>query len=523
MDAPTSDTRKCPFCSSWFSRVDATKRHARRCSQRKGRDLLDRKRGRRVRSCDQCSRVKVHCEPQSTGPCKRCIPRNLACSFGQSSPQLATSPPSPVLPEVIAVNDGRIPLSFLLNATDDQQDFLTERAVGLEPDGAPLGPACLPLPSSTSDGGLLDFLDPSILLLFDHGPRIAPGPPDTLSSIGDGNYLGEFDFTGSWDTTMPARLSMLETELVRHAGHSSDRLAPFDLHAYRSFFSAENVHSFITQFCRKRHYRYPIIHWPTFEPEKVSLALLMAVCLTGAAYSFRAGHDSSHAIQARTFYRLADSYVFQQLDIHLYDSHTDPKSADTIELCQAALLMYALDTLPAGDRAMQHTAVARRLPTLITTVRELGLVEFQHEPFEDREAFIYREQVVRLVAWTFCADCLATLSCNKPPGFSILEMRGDLPCDAKVWDADVVSFSRLREGSIRSTQLSLTDLMSRWLTDDWQTPIERLDLPVFHLHVMLCGKSSNVRFRYNHYLACRSTDPCQTQPSNIPSSTPTSP
>jgi hypothetical protein len=273
----------------------------------------------------------------------------------------------------------------------------------------------------------------------------------------------------------------------------------FDILAFRSFFSIPDVREFIARFCRKRHYRYQIIHWPTFEPENVSLALLMVVCLTGAAYSFSEEHGTTHAVQARTFYGLADSYVFQKLEIHLHTSPTDLELATSIELCQAALLMYALDALPAGDMAMQHTAVARRLPTLIAALRTLGFVNIKHGPSQDWETFIQHEQRIRLVAWTFCADCLATLSCNKPPGFSMLEMCGELPCDSKIWDADAIAFPRLWECSRPTTSLSLTVLVSLCLNDDWPEPVASLRLPLFHLHVMLCGKM---------YPACKNSPSC---------------
>ena len=141
--------------------------------------------------------------------------------------------------------------------------------------------------------------------------------------------------------------------------------------------------------------------------------------------------------------------------------------------------------------AMQHTAVAKRLPTLIAALRTLGFVDIQHGPCQDWQTFIHHEQKIRLAAWAFCADCLATLSCNKPPGFSILEMRGELPCDSKVWDADATAFPRLRECSRQAKPRSLAELMSLCSNDGWREPSINLKLPLFHLHVMLCGKSSS--------------------------------
>jgi hypothetical protein len=135
MNAPATNSRECQFCLAWFSRVDATRRHAKRCPQRKGRILLGRKRGRLARSCDQCSRVKVHCNPGDEGPCERCIPRGLSCTFNRHDTSPTVLDPSPEESfETGRQHVGRIPLSFLLNFTDDHQDYLTEEAIGIEPD-----------------------------------------------------------------------------------------------------------------------------------------------------------------------------------------------------------------------------------------------------------------------------------------------------------------------------------------------------------------------------------------------------
>jgi hypothetical protein len=117
-------------------------------------------------------------------------------------------------------------------------------------------------------------------------------------------------------------------------------------------------------------------------------------------------------------------------------------------------------------------------------------VSVKHEVDEDWQTFILREQAIRTVAWTFCADCLATLTCNKPPSFSIFEMTGDLPCDPRLWEADVDSLSELGRKSGQDTSYSLKDLMSHWLNADWHTPIDSIEFPVFYLHIMLCGMLS---------------------------------
>ena len=150
--------------------------------------------------------------------------------------------------------------------------------------------------------------------------------------------------------------------------------------------------------------------------------------------------------------------------------------------------MYALDTLLAGDTAMQHAAMTKRLPTLISAMRRLNLIGCRHDPSEDWHLFLHREHIARLVSWTFCADCLATLSCNNPPIFSMLEMSGDLPCDPALWDTDSASAFESLRSSRSDASHCLKDLMSRLFDDDWRVDSDWDNLPLFHLHVMLCGE-----------------------------------
>jgi hypothetical protein len=491
MNAPATNSRECQFCLAWFSRVDAARRHAKRCPQRNGRILLGRKRGRQARSCDECSRVKVHCNPGNEGPCERCIPRGLSCTFNRHDTSPTVLDPSPEESfETGRQHGGRIPLSFLLNFTDDHQDYLTEEAIGIEPDGIPLGPTCLPLSDTNVQiDEVLDYLDPSILLLFDHEPYSTSGVLEAPYSEHGKKPFGDFVSTQSSKSVLPTRLDMLGAELKRHAASSFGGSLFFDQQHYRLFFSISNVHRFITTFCRKRHYRYPVIHWPTFEAEKVSLALLLVVSLTGAAYSFDKGVGAADVFAGRQFYKIADAYVFRMLENMMDGPLTGHSLTDSIELCQAALLMYGLNTLPTGGIALQQTAVTMRLPMIVSALRRLDLVNVRHGLDEDWQTSIWREQTIRIVAWTFCADCLATLTCNKPPSFSILEMSGDLPCDPRVWETDLNSFSEIARKSEQVTSYSLKDLMSHWLNDDWHTPIDSIKFPVFYLHIMLCGIS----------------------------------
>ena len=347
----SSSGRECPFCSAVFSRVDGARRHAKYCPQRGGRTLRAGKRGRKTKSCDQCSRIKVHCNAGNQNPCGRCVSRKLDCTFAR----FCTDPTHRQSIHEKSFNSqdstsGRVPLSFLLNVTDDTQDLITERAVGEEPDGALLGPTCTTLPQAQAPSdGTLDFIDPTLLLSSNTQPFLAPLELDGLYNTEEQSLLGAFLSPQSQEDRLSGRLDLLELDVATHASSGDRYRGSFDSAAFRCFFTVSNVHSFAMTFCRKRHYRYPVIHWPTFSLEEASLPLLMVVALTGATYSYRPGQGSEQIANARKLYHLADSYVFHQLRQFLDHLPSGFDLPEAIQLCQASLLMYALDTHLAGE------------------------------------------------------------------------------------------------------------------------------------------------------------------------------
>ncbi|KAK8066858.1 hypothetical protein PG997_013605 [Apiospora hydei] len=501
---PPNSSRQCPFCSAIFSRVDGARRHAKCCPQRGSRALRTRQRGRRAKSCDQCSRVKVHCN--AGHPCERCISRELDCAYSRyctnTTHRQPTAHQEPPVSPSHSSSHNRVPLSFLLNYTDERQDFVTEKAVGEEPDGDLIGPACVaPQPQALSDT-TVDYIDPMLLLPFENDQTdVNSLELGGLYDTEDQTLLGALLFQApqSQEDQLAARLGLLELQVTAHiSSNYCSRGGSCDPSAIRGFFSVFNVQSFAMTFCRKRHYRYPIIHWPTFALEEASLPLLLVVALTGATYSYRPGHGPERITEARELYLLADSYVFHQLRTfldHLPPTLTEVDLAEGIQLCQAALLMYGLDTLLAGDSALQRVAMAERLPALISALRRLELVGYRHNDEPSSEGagnwklFIRREQVIRLVSWTYCVDCLATLSCNNPPILSLMEISGDLPCDPALWDADSDStFEAARRFSSQRYGVSqpLNILLPRLLDSDAPGDGEWDHLPLFHLHIIMC-------------------------------------
>ncbi|KAF2165608.1 hypothetical protein M409DRAFT_55505 [Zasmidium cellare ATCC 36951] len=481
-----SNSRQCPFCASTFSRVDATRRHALRCPKRQGRALQLKTRGRRAQACDECSRLKVHCDRLLDKACQRCASRKLKCTFDQA--RASTTRSQPLQEETYRprnLESRRVSLSFLLSSTDDKQDFVIEKAIAEEPDRTLLGPTCLSTQDQSPSDSLWD-LDLSQTSPFDLDILLMPPELDGLYSTEDQCLVDVMAFPKPWDALLSNRIDMLRSELSQYSKSRIFGTGP-DRDDFSAFFNTTNVQFFAMTFCRKRHYQYPIIHWPTLMLEEVPLPLLLAVSLTGAAYSLSKEHGTKHAAGARKFYAIADVYIFDQLDAALAREH-DGKYR--LQLCQAALLMYGLGVLLSSDSSMQQTAITKRLPTLIPTLRKLDLIGCRHDASEDWGQFLHREQIIRLVAWTYCADCLATLVSNKPPGFSLLEMSGDLPCDPATWEIDTALRFESLECQRKPPRPTLVELMTGFLNDD---PIgDFKNVPTFHLHVVLCAFQHHV-------------------------------
>ncbi|KAL5933550.1 hypothetical protein ACKVV7_005486 [Pyricularia oryzae] len=496
---PCTSSRKCPFCSAVFSRPDGARRHAKTCPQRGSRTLHEGKRGRKTRSCDQCSRLKVHCSARS--PCERCVSRKLDCTYSRCCPTTTNRQPAAPHdePHVTRGSSSRasIPKSFLLNFTDERQDFITECAVGEEPDGALLGPTSVAAtPSPAPSDSCLDCINPTLLLPFDENQNyLEPLEFERLYGTEEQDLLGAFvdQSRRLKGDLLAARLHQLEWEITEHITSNPSYRGPhLNPVAFRQFFSVSNVQNFAMIFCRKRHYQYPLIHWPTFCLEEASLPLLMVVALTGATYSYRPGQGLGSVTEARKLYHLADAFVFERLNTFLRDASpsSEVNQIEGVQLCQAGLLMYGLETLSISDSAIYRIAVTERLPAIATALRRLQLVGTRHSPpeEEDWQLFVHREQVIRLATWTFAVDGLATLCCNNPPIFSMLEMSGSLPCNPALWDADSeTAFGMLRrDHSARS--LSLKDIMPRLLDSASRNVDGDLEnLSPFDLHIVICA------------------------------------
>ncbi len=241
--------------------------------------MPDRKCGRRLKACIHCSRAKVHCYAPNGSSFAHCSTCKLLCSLGQGDIIRAANETAQTLgnDRQTAHADARIPISSLLNFTNDKLDVVTKQAVANEPPAPVLGPVSIVSQPCQSD------IDPALSLLLDNfewssAPYMGT---ENAGSMWEGLGWCPADQVG-----LSARLDSFSHQLSLHAESTSALAASLNHYGFHRFFNAANIQAFASAFCSKRHYQYQILHWQTLSLEKVSLPLLLAIALTGATYSF---------------------------------------------------------------------------------------------------------------------------------------------------------------------------------------------------------------------------------------------
>ena len=484
---------KCPFCSKTFARRDASRRHAQACSHRDSTTTLQtNKRGRKPQACNWCSKRKLSCDKKS--PCGRCAARGLTCTYSPTSQGLSrVQPPS--------TETRSIPVSFLLDLTDPSSKSVTGVFASQDPD--------IDLVHSTSPSCWNEVARP------DH----TQAATTDLGSIfwGVDNPLGDllfdnwvvtnhtdtpFGFTDDPNGHLQLRLNALASELrdLDKCACSRNRIniqstGPTE-RDYENIFTATSFLELTSTFFQRRHWQWPILHLPTFDPHQASFPLLLAIALSGAAFSRPDDKAAEYSPSAEAFHRIAETYIFNGLEVLTAPGAHDLSSNGAIEACQAALLIDAF-LISINDRDTRRRIITKRHPSLVASTRAIRLASTRYSHSLDMlswDAFIRHESLVRLVTWTFVADSVLPF-CNQAPSMAVSEMVGDLPCDEELWAADSEAEFELKVQTKCSARqpYSIRLLMARLLDDDeWksQPAINRnssFGPSLEHLNVALWG------------------------------------
>ncbi|KAH7123136.1 hypothetical protein EDB81DRAFT_226591 [Dactylonectria macrodidyma] len=472
----------CQFCGKAFARSDVARRHAQSCATRTRHEPLQKaKRGRKPHACGRCFTQKLSCGPQR--PCLRCLRHGLPCTgvgVGVESNSSSTSSASP---------DGNHVdhTSLFLEITDPKLQYATGFLGSKEPwcnrkmrhhleQYAPHSDQDLGAP--TLDIPFWGFDDPLSDLLLD-----------------DSRYRNSALLPNQHPTcNLEFRLNQLTTDLreVCTTHPSIGQGLSFSVTNYTAILSVENFLNLVDLFFVRWHSQWPILHWPTFDLEKASLPLLLAVALSGAAFSRAEDSVETDPVFAKAFYQTAEAYIFDRLDALCSpaDGIEPILNDDTIEVCQAALLVEVIQK-SVNDTGIRRRMFAKRHPTLVAALRSLGILGVKHRDstMPSWGLFIREELLVRLAIWTFLTDALPTLFCNQPPSMILSEMIGDLPCDEKLWNAATeTDFSKeWRKTTTTQHRPSVQQLVTNLFDDNWDHWLRgsRGRLSVDHLNIMI--------------------------------------
>ncbi|KAL8383706.1 hypothetical protein RB595_010758 [Gaeumannomyces hyphopodioides] len=217
-----------------------------------------------------------------------------------------------------------------------------------------------------------------------------------------------------------------------------------------------NVRAFVSSYFRNTHHDFPLLHRASFSAEAAAPELLLAVVLCGSLYS----PPTDGALSCRGLFHLAEELAFRRLAAALAAAEEAADSASSSdygngmqtttrlhETLQAALIMHGLQNTMSSAPARRRNRTVR-LPALVSVVRTLGLSRTRHGHWEEGEEaadesgaearwaeFVHTETRIRIATWTLLADGQQSGMFHCPQSMTTLEMTGDLPCLAELWDA----------------------------------------------------------------------------------------
>lgn len=229
----------------------------------------------------------------------------------------------------------------------------------------------------------------------------------------------------------------------------------FDVNAVSVALSATNLKRFAATFFRLSHVHFPIVHIPSFRSTS-SKSLLLSLAIQGA---FRTP-PLDDVLATRGLLRLAEEYVFRELQDAIALGTTQLPTQPTLEAFQAAVVIVYLLAINNSVSSRRQSRV-RRLPELAWAVRHFDLMNVRHMPDEDWQLFIYRETCIRYVSfpstdldakhsaapfalalihssiatWTATADWHQCGMFRCMPIMTTTELNCDHPCSTAVWDA----------------------------------------------------------------------------------------
>ncbi|KAI5463568.1 hypothetical protein BGZ63DRAFT_195533 [Mariannaea sp. PMI_226] len=473
----------CPSCSKAFVRIDVARRHMRSCVEDGDSIILPTaRRGKKPRACDRCSQGKVSCDLET--PCSRCRVSGLSCSYLRVDAHAATSATTTTITTNTSTTTKTSPgaeISWLLRMTDPQA-VGTEDAIShdirndeLTSDEAWDVPAPLDLQGAKS------LLEDEA---FPWGPA-AWLTDDPILGLEFGTERMDIDQSSTFHSALlKARMDEIISEMAKtHEQMRRDfpnECGEFDISLARKVFTTYNLEHFVWVYFHRVHPYHPILHPPTFDCEKASLPLLLAIFHYGALFSA----PIDDAMSARSFFHAAEEYIFNHRDMRqllLSGRATEPCSRTTLEVLQAALSILLIQN-SKNDETVRRRIRIEKLPRFNAAIRYSGAFRAKHQVDVTEyvastwEQFIDAELRIRLAHYTqlnnnFMAGCF-----NAPAQAYLCEMVGDMPSRRELFDAPnpqaFVEQALLEPAGPRLQ--SLAKSISALMSDSWPGPTDEM-------------------------------------------------
>lgn len=293
------------------------------------------------RACDRCKRFKARC---SGGiPCDRCRQASHECTLGSNSHQASyTGVPqgnrSPTTSSTISAEQlterntsGSSPFVGAGQGIDSQQAFNH-----FEPQSAVHSTPAETF--STSPGQNAPALD-SLDWNFFYSTLQDITEPEAIN--GDATNRVDPDFTfDPWVAGFPGMVEGFSPQSIiddakldwNFDGFSLSKLDPFEAHRLKvveylrnscnttssqlSFFSPANSKVFFHAFFRRFQPHSPFLHLSTFDVNKISTSLFLAMVLVGALHCGEVGMSTDDV--TRALWHPAESYVWSQATVLPY-------------------------------------------------------------------------------------------------------------------------------------------------------------------------------------------------------------
>jgi len=172
---------------------------------------------------------------------------------------------------------------------------------------------------------------------------------------------------------MSNQLHHLTVDLI----HTSESMASDDCGQQKALemadliplFTISNLSTFISAYFHSLHWHLPIVHFPTFDPGRISDTLFLAVFLAGAKYANTSGDSDA----SPELLYVAEEYIFRRVSI-LPTTQTRGNAAflgSTVETIQASLIIEMLQFSQDDVQTRRRIRVIRH-PCLVSIIRSLG-------------------------------------------------------------------------------------------------------------------------------------------------------